>query len=167
MGFREIPIDKLDFNFITALRDRFCLISATHDGVTNMLTAAWCQVGHVWQYPVATTYIRPSRYTKEFMDASGRFTMCFIDGHEDDVIYLGRHSGRDGDKLAQTGLHLVDYAGDPVYEEADVSLICRTLYVQQVDLECFLERSIVGIRYPEGNVSYEYIGEIEKVLVRE
>ncbi|MGI6216297.1 MAG: flavin reductase [Coriobacteriales bacterium] len=168
MGFHQISIGECNENFISALHDRYSLVTSTWEGKTNMLTVAWAQVGHLWQMPVATAYIRPSRYTKEFMDKSGRFTMCFFDAsHHDDLIYLGRHSGRDEDKLAKTSLHLLDVDGDKIYEEAELALICKTLYVQQIDLSCLLDKTIETTHYAEGNVSYEYIGEIEKVLVND
>ena len=167
MPLEEIALKELDFNFAHEFASRFSLVSATRDGKTNMLTAAWGQVGFLWKRPVATLYIRPSRYTKEFMDASGRFTISFIEGHEEDMIYLGRHSGRDGDKLAKTGLHLMSVDGDPTYEEAKVVLVCKTIYVQPIDLGCVLDDSIETENYPDGDVSIQYVGEIEKVLVND
>lgn len=164
MPLEEIALADLDFNFANEFATRYCLVSATREGKTNMLTAAWGQVGFLWKRPVATLYIRPSRYTKEFMDASGRFTISFIEGHEKDMIYLGRHSGRDGDKLAQTSLHLVDVDGDPTYEEASLVLVCKTIYVQPLDLSCALDPAIESENYPNGDVSIQYIGQIEKVL---
>ncbi len=167
MGFREISIDECDANFIQRLSTDYSLVSATSDNKTNMLTVAWAQMGYLWNRPVATVYIRPSRYTKEFIDASGRFTVSFIAGHPDAMMYLGRHSGRDGDKLAQTELTLLDYEGDPVYAQADLVLVCRLIYTQQLDLGQLLDDSVENAHYSNGNVSIAYIGQIEKVLVPE
>ncbi len=165
MGFCEINIEDCDVNFIHELSTDYSLVSATSDGRTNMLTAAWAQLGFLWNRPVATVYIRPSRYTKEFIDASGRFTVSFIKDHPDAMLYLGRHSGRDEDKLAKTDLDLIFYEGDPVYEQAFCVLICKVIYVQQLDLELFKDKSIIDKCYPQGNVSIGYVGQIEKILV--
>ncbi len=167
MAFKEISIEDCQANFASDFKHRFSLVSATHAGKTNMLTVAWAQVGFLWKRPVATVYIRPSRYTKGFMDASGMFTVSFIDGHEKDVMYLGTHSGRDEDKLAATNLHLVEVDGQPAYEEADLVLVCKIIHAQPLDLSCSLDPTIEQECYPEGDVSIEYIGQIEKILVKE
>lgn len=167
MGFKEISTDDIDFNFINGFQKKYCLVSATAEGKSNTLTVAWAQVGHLWNRPVCTAYIRPSRYTKEFMDKSGRFTVAFFDGHADDLIYLGRHSGRDEDKLAKTSLHLVDVDGDPAYEEAKLVLVCKTIYTQQLDLDGCIDETIISNHYANGDVSIAYVGQIEKVLVAE
>ena len=176
MGFREITVDELDFNFITELRDRYSIVAATDPGRsdgcpadgghTNMLTAAWAQVGHLWQRPVCTVYIRPSRFTREFIDASGRFTVSFVEGHDAELYLLGRTSGRDCDKLAQTGLTLASHRGDPVFEEAKLVLVCRTVYRQPVDFGCIVDESVHADHYNGRETSIQYIGEIERVLVR-
>ena len=176
MGFRDIPVDEIDLNFIAALRDSWCIVAArdlqrsdgcTADGGhTNMLTAAWAQVGHVWQRPVCTAYVRPSRFTREFIDASGRFAVSFVEGHADDLVYLGRHSGRDGDKLAQTGLHLEVVDGVPAIAEARLVLACRTIYRQPVDFDCILDDTVHANHYDGRETSIQYIGEIERVLAK-
>jgi len=51
------------------------LVTAEDGGVANTLTAAWGGLGNLCWKSTATVYIRPQRYTKKFMDASGRFTM--------------------------------------------------------------------------------------------
>lgn len=167
MAFKEISIEECTANFASDFKHRFSLVSAKDADKTNMLTVAWAQVGFLWKRPVATVYIRPSRYTKGFMDASGMFTVSFIDGHEKDVMYLGTHSGRDEDKLAATSLHLVDIDGQPTYEEADLVLVCKIIHAQQIDLSCSSDPTIEKECYPQGDVSIEYIGQIEKIFVKE
>ena len=47
---------------------------------TNTMTASWGGVGVLWGKNVVTTYIRPQRYTKEFVDAQDVFTITFFWG---------------------------------------------------------------------------------------
>ena len=42
------------------------------------MTASWGGVGIMWGKNVATAYIRPQRYTKEFVDNSEYFTLSFL-----------------------------------------------------------------------------------------
>ena len=53
----------------------------------------------------ATVYIRPQRYTREFIDARERLTLSFM-GEEfrQALTYCGSHSGRNEDKIANAGL---------------------------------------------------------------
>ncbi|MDY4910454.1 MAG: hypothetical protein SO115_01040, partial [Sodaliphilus sp.] len=43
--------------------------------------ASWGGIGCLWGHndPVATIYLRPSRYTKEFVDKEDHFTLCVMD----------------------------------------------------------------------------------------
>ena len=50
-------------------------------------------------------YVRPSRYTKEFMDKEKYFTLShFNPSYRKALGYLGSHSGRSDDKIKNAGL---------------------------------------------------------------
>lgn len=61
----------------------------------------------MWGKNVATAYIRPQRYTKEFVDNSEYFTLSFLPEEKREALNVcGRVSGRDvEDKWAEAGLH--------------------------------------------------------------
>ena len=82
----------------------------------NTMTIGWGALGTIWGKPACTVYVRPSRYTLEFMDRNELFTVSFFDGHKSDLSYLGRVSGRDEDKVAKTELPLL-YDGVHLSEE--------------------------------------------------
>ena len=42
------------------------------------MTASWGGLGIMWGKNIATVYIRPQRYTKEFVDANDLFTVSFL-----------------------------------------------------------------------------------------
>lgn len=42
------------------------------------MTASWGGIGVIWNKNVVTVYIRPQRYTREFVDASDHFTLTFL-----------------------------------------------------------------------------------------
>ena len=74
---------------------QWMLISAEKDGKVNTMTASWGGVGVLWGKNVVTVYIRPQRYTKEFVDANDTFTLSFFDGnYMKELGYLGKVSGR-------------------------------------------------------------------------
>ena len=91
-------------------------MTAEAEGKVNTLTAGWFTLGNNWEKKIATVFIRPQRHTKKFIDASGRFTLTFFDGHQDTLGYLGTHSGADvPDKIEKSGLHLTQGDGQPTY----------------------------------------------------
>ncbi|MGI6374498.1 MAG: flavin reductase family protein [Anaerolineae bacterium] len=81
------------------------LLAATKStGESNVMTIGWGSVGIVWGKPVFTVLVRPSRYTFEFIEESGEFTISVptID-MERYVALCGTRSGRDMDKFAGLG----------------------------------------------------------------
>ena len=102
------------------------LISAGTEDKWNTMTASWGAVGVMWGKPSATCYIRKSRFTKEFVDAGEYFTLTVLkDGNRQALNTLGSKSGRDMDKMHESGLTPVFVEGQPTFEEAELVLICR------------------------------------------
>ena len=113
----------------------------------------------------AICYVRPQRYTKEFVDREELYTLCFFDGYKKELAYLGSHSGRDEDKVAKTGLTPVFGQGFTYFAEAKLVLVCRKLYRAPLKEEGFFFRETVEKNYPDRDFHDLYIGQIVKVLV--
>lgn len=139
------------------------LVCAGDANESNAMTIGWGALGNIWgmQRPVVTVYVAPGRYTWKFMEKCRYFTvMHFADMKVYD--YMGRHSGRHGDKAAALGLH-VAYTknGTPYYEEADMVLECAIMYSGQFQPSNFrneVPRNMYA-NFPAG-VHYEYIGDV-------
>jgi len=134
MSLRELPIQELHINPMTLILDEWMLVTAGNkESGYNTMTACRGQIGAVWGQgrglPVATVYIRPRRYTKEYMDREPFYTLSFFpEEYRKQLAYLGTHSGRNGDKVADTGLTPV-FDGDCTYfAEAKLVIVCRKLY---------------------------------------
>ena len=56
------------------------LITAGTEEQCNTMTASWGGLGVLWGAPAATVYLRPQRYTKEFVDREEYFTLAFFRG---------------------------------------------------------------------------------------
>ena len=54
------------------------LITAGNEEKCNTMTASWGGVGVMWGKNAVTAYIRPQRYTKEFVDREEAFTISFL-----------------------------------------------------------------------------------------
>ncbi len=168
MAFQEIAIEELSFNPFTKIGKEWMLITAGDEKGHNTMTASWGGIGIMWGKNVATVYIRPQRYTKEFVDRNDTLTLSFFDeSHRKALTICGTKSGRDCDKEAQAGLTPYYVDGTTAFEEADMIFVCRKQYQQEMLPECFTEQENDEKWYPEKDYHTMYIVEIEKVLVRD
>lgn len=166
---KEIPVSELQFNPMTMIGGQWWLITAGSASGYNTMTASWGHLGAIWGQnhglPTAVIYIRPQRYTKEFVDREATFTLSVLpEKYRKALGILGTKSGRDGDKVAEAGLTPV-FDGDSVYfEEAERVFVCRKLYHAPLKEEGFVDPSIIEMHYPDRDFHEVYIGEIVKVL---
>lgn len=121
-------------------------------------------VGFLWNRPVVFVFIRPERYTREFVDAKGAFTLSFLgEEHKTAHKICGAKSGRDIDKVAATGLtpYFTDL-GNPCFEESRLTLECKTLYVTKMDKDHFVDPALYEKWYSAmaGNPHNVYVAEI-------
>ena len=117
---------------------------------------------------MATCYIRQSRYTKEFVDASQTFTLSFLDParYRRELGYLGRVSGRDEDKIAACGLTPVAVDGTTTFAEAGLTLVCRKAYAIYLGPEGFVPGVVDQERwYADGDYHTMYVAYIEHAYV--
>lgn len=164
MKFNKIELSEISKRVdpIVGMREQWDLVTAEYDGIVNTLTAAWGAFGNVCDKKTVTVYIRPQRYTKKFMDESGRFTMTFFDGHMKELLYLGTTSGADvPDKIEKAGLHVTHVDGQPTFEEGKLVLVCKTIYKDAFRPENFTDQALAEAAYPDKDYSVMYIAEIE------
>lgn len=166
---KKIDVKELQRNPFQMIGDEWMLITAKKEDKVNTMTASWGGVGIMWGKTVATAYIRPQRYTKEFVDASETFTLSFFAGEQKQAMgYLGRVSGRDvPNKIEEANLHVTEANGYPTFEEATLTLVCKKLYVQEMKEECFLGTEEIERWYPAKDYHTMYMAEIVEAYVSE
>lgn len=165
---QKIDPKTLTVNPFTLIGDQWMLITAGTPEHCNTMTASWGGVGVMWAEPSATCYIRPQRYTKEFVDKEELFSVSFLkDGHRDALKLCGSVSGRDHDKIKEAGLTPVFIDGVPAFEEADTILICRKMYRTSMNPADFIDKDADSKFYPEKDYHDMYIAEIVKAVVAE
>ena len=129
-GFKAVEVlDSFEINPFTYFLDAPILAAGDKDSY-NAMTIGWGGMGTLWgrNRPVVTVYVAPKRFTHQFMEKSRYFTvMQFSDINV--VQYMGKHSGRDGDKAKALGLN-VAYTknGTPYFKEADAVIECEVIY---------------------------------------
>lgn len=169
MGLKNISIEELQLNPMTVIANEWMLITAgNQDNGCNTMTASWGHLGAIWGKMTATIYIRPQRYTKEFVDNSDYFTLSVLDGsYKKELGYLGRVSGRDEDKIKETGLTPVYDYRTTYFKEAKLVLVCKKLYRAPIKEEGFLDKTMIDSYYPKKDYHDMYVGEIVEVLIEE
>lgn len=167
--FKKIDPKTLDKNVFSMIHDQWMLITAGTPERCNTMTASWGGLGILWNKCVATCYIRPQRYTKEFVDREEYFTLAFFgEEHRKALSLCGSKSGREVDKVAECGFTVAAGEGNaPYFEQAELVLVCRKLFRQAMDESCFLDKSLIEKNYPGGDFHVTYVGEIVECLVRE
>jgi flavin reductase (DIM6/NTAB) family NADH-FMN oxidoreductase RutF len=168
---KEISFSELSFNPMTMIAKEWMLVTAGNETRGyNTMTASWGHLGSIWGHggglPTAVIYLRPQRYTKEFVDREELFTISvFPEEYKKDLGYLGRVSGRDEDKVAATGLTPVFEEDCTYFRQAKLVLVCRKLYQSTLQEDGFIDKSILSEHYPTRDLHDMYIGQIIKVLV--
>lgn len=161
---KAIQPNRITDNFIEIIGKEWMLVGAGDREKMNMMTASWGGVGFLWNKPVVFVFIRPERYTREFVEAKGAFTLSFLgEEHKKAHAVCGSKSGRDIDKVAATGLTpFFTEAGNPGFEEARLTLECKTLYVSKMEKSHFLDPALYERWYnaAQGNPHYVYVAEI-------
>ena len=163
---KSIPVSELSLSPFTAFDKDWFLVTAGDFAKNdfNTMTVSWGFLGTMWNKPVAQVVIRPQRYTREFLDRHDSFTVCaFPSEFRKALTLLGTKSGRDGDKIAEAGLHPVaaTKVAAPSFAEATFCLECRILYRQPMLRGSFLDKEPLEKWYgPAEEPHIVYIGEV-------
>ena len=180
----EVDIKEFEAQAFELFRSDWAALAAgTEDTGANAMTIAWGALGNIWEkdkhrpevkgpkrpMPTCTVYVRPTRYTKEFMDREPYFTVNVLPKDKKRALgYLGGHSGRDvGDKFAAAGITPVYEDGTVRVAEARLVLVCRKIYAAPLVDEGFVDRELIPSNYPKLDFHTMYIGEVLKVLEAE
>ena len=163
--FQSIDPKQLQENVFSLIGDQWTLITAGTPDHCNTMTASWGGLGILWNKCVATCYIRPQRYTKEFVDREEYFTLAFFGEEWRKALSLcGSKSGRDVDKVKECGFTVKTAAcGAPYFEQADLVLVCRKRFAQEMD-PANIPQDVKEKWYPNQDYHTMYIGEIVEVL---
>lgn len=168
---KRITVEQLEDNFFSAISKEWMLVTAGNKESFNTMTASWGCIGWLWNKPVAIAFVRPERFTHEFVEKGECLTLSFLgDTPEARKIYnfCGSKSGRDYDKVKETGLKPVETeSGNVTFEQARLTLECRKLYKDDIKASSFIDPSIANW-YGEKHGGYHdmYIMEIVNVYMQ-
>lgn len=158
---KKIDIKALEGNAVSLFDDKWCLITAGNEESYNTMTASWGAMGELWNKDVCFIFIRPQRYTKEFVEREEYFTLSFFgEKYKKALTFCGRNSGRDCDKAKETGLTPFAIDGSMSFEESEKIIVCKKIAQQEITPDGFLDKEIDSKNYPTKDYHTMYIGEI-------
>ena len=165
-----MKLEKMEFeafrpDVFQVFHTQNALLTAGDRQHANTMTIGWCQLGCIWNLPTCTVYVRPERYTYQFMERSDYFTVSVLPKGSQEIMALcGTKSGREVDKFSVCGLTVQYGVGDAPYPaEAEWVLVCKKLFVQDMAPE-FVQDDRIFRSYTTAKGGWHriYTGEVVK-----
>ena len=155
---------EFNTNIFEQYDKKWALLTAGDKDKFNTMTISWGGLGTLWNKPVATVYVRTSRYTNEFMKDNDYFTVSFYPEECKKTLgVLGSKSGRDMDKIHESGLTPKEVENGITFAEAEVTLVCRKLICQRLEPENMIPE--IAKQFYENEAQHEmYVGEVVEIL---
>ena len=120
----------------TKFEKDWALLTAGTKEHFNSMTIGWGSLGTVWNKDVLTVYVRPDRFTWQFLKDSDWFTVSFYpESCREALTVMGRMSGRDGDKAAAAGLTPRFLPQGITFQEANETFVCQKIYMAPMAYE--------------------------------
>lgn len=129
----------------------------------NTMTISWGNIGFEWNRPIFTTLVRKSRYTHDFLENTGEFTISIPsdESFQDTLVFCGTQSGKNVDKFEKCKLEVSEgkSVSVPVIANCGYVYECRVVYKQDMDIS-LLSEDIKKASYPDDDYHTIYYGEI-------
>lgn len=163
----DLAIGSLTLDPLALFDKRWFLLTSGDfaTGQYNTMTVSWGSLGTVWNKPFAQVFCRPQRHTYRFMETFPTFTLTtFRPACRSALQFLGSNSGRDSNKIVESGLTPVaaKHVAAPTFAEAELVFECSKLYSQFFDPKGF-QNVAVASNYPTQDYHCVYYGEIVAV----
>lgn len=165
---KKIDPKELAENPIKLIGEEWMLVSSGPKEKFNSMTASWGGIGFLWNKPVAFVFIRPERYTFEFTEQNEFLTLSFFAPEYKKALgVFGSKSGRDTDKVAETGLTpYFTELGNPAYREARIVMECRKMYSEMLSEGSFTDKTPLEKWYgPDNGLHKMYVVEIVNLWI--
>ena len=107
------------------------LLTAGTEEKFNAMTIKNAVSGWVWSKEAFIAFVKPERYTWEFVRDSDYFTVSYFPKELDRIHQVfSRKSGRDTDKVKETGLTPEFLEKGITYQEASEIFVCKKRYMK-------------------------------------
>lgn len=160
-SFQPFGLGELEINPFQMIGKDWMLVTAGNEEKVNTMTASWGGMGVLWNKNVVFVFIRESRYTKEFIEKEQKFSLSFPEEkYRREMKFLGTVSGRNEDKIQESGVHVGYLDGVPYIDEGRMVFICKCLSKTEIKKGDYLEDFIEKDFYANGDEHIMYVAEI-------
>ncbi|MHA1584394.1 MAG: flavin reductase family protein [Promethearchaeota archaeon] len=164
MNFKKIEVEEITDNVFKLINKDWALIAAGSKENYNMMTASWAGLGILWNKKVVFIFIRPTRYTYEFLEKSEYFSINFFGEEYRSILnFCGTKSGRDVNKMKEARLTPIEEKETIYFKESRLTMVCKKLYYQDLMPEHFLDSHIKS-HYDKNDYHRMYVGEVVQCL---
>lgn len=133
-------MQQVQFDPFQRFNHDWALVTAGQKDCFNSMTISWGSMGTIWNRPIITVYVRPDRYTWQFLNQSDIFTVSFFpEQYRQALTVMGRTSGRDCNKVQLAGLTPVEAGGSMSFREAEQTYVCKKIYMNQLNRDAVPE----------------------------
>lgn len=154
----------LNINAFSQFDQKWALLTAGSKDDFNTMTISWGGMGTLWSRPVVTVYVKPIRYTYEYMEKNDYFTVSFYpEQYKKALGILGTKSGRDCDKVALSELTPAEVDNSMSFREAECTIVCKKIYSQDLDASQ-VPADAQEHYYKNEPIHRMYIGEVVEIL---
>ena len=155
---------KFNVDSFGIFNDVWALLTAGNKDSYNTMTISWGSLGTLWNKPIATVYVKPVRYTHQFLDKNDYFTISFFpEEYRNALTLLGTKSGRDCDKVNEAGLTSDFLEKSVTFKEAKTTLLCKKIYRQDLDVSNMPE-NVIKTYYTTEAAHTMFIGEVVEII---
>lgn len=155
---------KLELDIFARFENKWALVCAGNKDSFNAMAISWGGLGTLWERPAATVYVKPIRYTWEFLQKYDWFTVIFLPEELKKAVgIMGTKSGRDCDKVRLAGLNPVFLENGVTFAEAETTLVCRKMYSQDLKRDT-MPADVVADYYATEEPHTMFVGEVTEIL---
>ena len=155
---------ELKSNLATRIEKGALLTATDKNGLVNTMTVSWGGTGILWGREVCFVFVRPERHTFGFCETGDTMTLSFLgEGEKDTLTFCGTKSGRDVDKFEACDLKYDIRDGACVFEKAELTLVLKKLYADDLKEECFTTDTPKAF-YKNGGYHKMYVCEIVDII---
>lgn len=170
--YKQIDQTEIPGDVFTLVNKDYTVLTGGTPEHYNSMIASWGGWGTLFDRPTTWCFLRSNRYTLELIRKDHMYTMSYFDDeYKEDIMPFGTQSGRDGQKMKDTKLTVVQTpAGSMAFKEAKLIIECKLAAVTTVSADDFLVedgRQFVVDAHAETNDYHKIVfGEITSVWVR-
>ncbi len=145
-------------------------LSTRNGNIANTMTIGWANIGVMWDRPIFTALLRPSRFSCGLIEKTGEFTISIplASDFSDELLLCGQTSGKCIDKFSECNLTAKRSKTLETYivGDCELHLDCRVLMKSKIKTG-LIPGKIKNEYYRQDDFHNLYYAEIEAAYVIE